>query len=223
MQIIGVGELGTVKVVATITQDIINWSKKLIERPNKHLGNLPTCPYARQCRLTNTFKVEEVHQAKELFPLIVQWANKLKRTKYRIVVIGCSDLSLTASELSSSVEALNYVYMPKDCYLMASHPGSGDDDIDFLYDEGFSTTNEFSMVLIQRYQDLEEASEKLKKTGYYKHWEADYYKETVEHRHNLQRRINEMRGMKKTAKKVNGKMNPIFKKGKKKTKKAKKK
>lgn len=209
-------------VVATIKQDIINWSKKLIERPNKHLGNFSTCPFARGCRINNTFKVEEVHDAKQLLPLAVQWANKLKRTKYRIVVIGCSDLSLTASDLSSGVEALNFVYMPKDCYLMASHPGSGDDDIDFLYDEGFSTVNEFSMVLIQRYQDLEEASQKLLKNGYYKYWEEDYYKQTVEHRHNLQRRINEMRGMKKTAKKVNGKMNPMMKKGKKKAKKKKK-
>ena len=222
MQTIGVGELGTVKVVATITQDIINWSKTLIEKPNKHLGNLPTCPYARQCRLQNTFKVEEVHSTDELMPLVVSWANKLKRTKYRIVVIGCSDLSLSAEELSASVEALNFVYMPKDCYLMASHPGSGDDDIDFLYDSGFQSHNEFSMVLIQRYQDLEEASDKLKKIGYYKFWESDYYKETVEHRHNLQRRINQMRGMKKTAKKVNGKMNPMMKKGKKKAKKKKK-
>ena len=87
---------------------------------------------------------------------------------------------------------------------------------------GFNTDNEFSMILIQRYQDLENASQKLKKVGYYKNWEAEYYKETVEHRHNLQRRIDKMRGMKKTAKKVNGKMNPMMKKGKKKAKKKKK-
>jgi len=77
------------------------------------------------------------------------------------------------------------------------------------------------MVLIQRYNDLEEASQKLKKIGYYNHWEADYYKETVEHRHNLQRRID-MRGMKKTAKKVNGKLNSAIKKVKKNKKKKKK-
>ena len=52
-----------------------------------------------------------------------------------------------------------------------------------------------SKVDATKLYDLEEASQKLKKVGYYKYWEADYYKETVEHRHNLQRRIN-MRGMK---------------------------
>jgi len=62
-------------------------------------------------------------------------------------------------------------------------------------------------VLIQRYQDLEEASEKLKRVGYYSHWEKDYYKATVLHRQELQRRINDMRGMKKTANKINGKKN----------------
>lgn len=205
----------------TITEDISRWSKEVVEKPNKHLGNFSVCPYAMQCRVKKTFKIEEVHEAKLLLPTVVDWANKLKRTKYRIAIIGCSDLSITATQLDSSIEALNFVYMPKDVYLMASHPETGDDNIDFLYDHGFSTENTFSMVLIQRYQDLEEASQKLKKVGYYKYWEADYYNETVGHRHNLQRRIN-MRGMKKTAKKVNGKMNPMIKKGKKKVKKKKK-
>jgi hypothetical protein len=191
----------------SIRDDIIRWSKEVIEKPNEHLGNFPTCPYAQQCRVQNTFKIEELHEAQQLIPLVVDWANKLKRTRYRIVVIGCSDLSLSATELSSAVEALNFAYMPKDVYLMASHPETGDDDIDFLYDHEFKTANEFSMVLIQRYQDLEEASEKLKRVGYYSHWEKDYYKATVLHRQELQRRINDMRGMKKTANKINGKKN----------------
>jgi hypothetical protein len=207
--------------VRSVTDDILLWSKKIIEKPNKHLGNFPTCPYAQGCRTQKQFEIEEVHDAEQLYPTVVEWANKLKRTKYRIVIIGCSDLSINANELASSIEALNFVYMPKDVYLMSSHPETGEENIDFLYDHGFDTDNNFLMVLIQRYQDLENASQKLKKVGYYKHWEADYYNETVEHRHNLQRRIN-MRGMKKTAKKVNGKMNPMMKKGKKKAKKKKK-
>mgnify|MGYP003111052512 FL=1 len=205
----------------SVTDDILLWSKKIIEKPNKHLGNFPTCPYAAACRTQKQFEIEEVHDAEQLYPTVVEWANKLKKTKYRIVIIGCSDLSINANELASSIEALNFVYMPKDVYLMSSHPETGEENIDFLYDHGFSTDNNFLMVLIQRYQDLENASQKLKKVGYYEHWEADYYNETVEHRHNLQRRIN-MRGMKKTAKKVNGKMNPMMKKGKKKAKKKKK-
>ena len=191
--------------MASITEDIIRWSKEVIEKPNKHLGNFPTCPYAQQCRVQNTFKVEEISEAEKLIPLVVEWSNKIKRSRYRIVVIGCSDLSLNSSELSSAIEALNFVYMPKDVYLMASHPETGEEDIDFLYDHHFETTNEFSMVLIQRYQDLEEASQKLKRVGYYNHWEKKYYKATVSHRHQLQRRINDMRGMKKTPNKINGK------------------
>ena len=207
-------------MVRTITEDISRWSKEVVEKPNKHLGNFAVCPYAKGCRNNKQLKIEEVHEAKLLLPTVVDWANKLKRTKYRIAIIGCSDLSITATELDSSIEALNFVYMPKDVYLMASHPETGDDNIDFLYDHGFSTENTFSMVLIQRYQDLEEASQKLKKVGYYKYWEADYYNETVGHRHQLKERINLMRGMKKTAKKVNGKKNPMLKA--KKTKKKKK-
>jgi hypothetical protein len=169
--------------VKSIKDDILSWSQDVIEKPNKHLGNFPTCPYANGCRTQNQFTIEEVHDAKQLLPTVVDWASKLKRTRYRIAIIGCSDLSITATELDASIEALNFVYMPKDVYLIAS--------------------------------------QKLKKVGYYKYWEADYYKETVEHRQQLKRRID-MRGMKKTAKKVNGKLNSAIKKVKK-TKKKKKK
>jgi hypothetical protein len=206
----------------SIKEDISLWSKTVIEKPNKHLGNFAACPYAKSCRQKKQFKIEEVHEAKQLLPTVVDWANKLKRTKYRIAIIGCSDLSITATQLDSSIEALNFVYMPKDVYLMASHPETGDDNIDFLYDHGFNTENTFSMILIQRYQDLEEASQKLKKVGYYKYWEADYYNETVGHRHQLKERINLMRGMKKTAKKKNGKLNPALQNINKKKKKKKK-
>ncbi len=206
----------------TIKEDILDWSKKIIEKPNKHLGNFATCPFAMGCRKKKQFKIEEIHEASNLLPKVVNLANNLKRTKYRIIIVGCSDLSINSEQLAASVEALNFVFIPRDVYLMSSHPETSEDNIDFLYDHGFNTDNEFSMILIQRYQDLENASQKLKKVGYYKNWEAEYYKETVEHRHNLQRRIDKMRGMKKTAKKVNGKMNPMMKKGKKKAKKKKK-
>lgn len=205
----------------SVKEDILSWSQEVIEKPNKHLGNYPTCPFANNCRTQDTFAIEEVYNADELLPTVVDWANKIKRTRYRIAIIGCTDLSINATDLASHIEALNFVYMPKDVYLMSSHPETSEENIDFLYDHGFDTDNEFSMVLIQRYNDLEEASQKLKKIGYYDHWEADYYKETVEHRHNLQRRID-MRGMKKTAKKVNGKLNSAIKKVKKNKKKKKK-
>ena len=71
---------------------------------------------------------------------------------------------------------------------MASHyEQSG--DVDFLYDDDFETDNEFSMILIQRLAELESASQNLKNKGFYKNWDKEYYKQTVQTRKTLIRRI----------------------------------
>ena len=43
----------------TITEDILSWSKDFVELPNKHLGNLPTCPYAKTARLKGQIRIVE--------------------------------------------------------------------------------------------------------------------------------------------------------------------
>ena len=80
---------------------------------------------------------------------------------------------------------------------MDHHPGGGgggsdheqSGEVDFLYDDDFETDNEFSMILIQRLAELEKASQNLKKKGYYKNWDKEYYKHTVQTRKKLIRSI----------------------------------
>jgi hypothetical protein len=74
------------------------------------------------------------------------------------------------------------VYVPKDVYLMASHPEDFDEEIDFLQDTEWESHNDFMMVLIQPFDELEEASKSLKKIGYYNNWDDDYFNGTVKKR-----------------------------------------
>ena len=46
---------------------------------------------------------------------------------------------------------------------MASHPEDFDEEIDFLQDTEWESHNDFMMVLIQPFDELEEASKSLKK------------------------------------------------------------
>ena len=72
--------------------------------------------------------------------------------------------------------------VPQDIYIMASHPEDEEDDepVDFLEPEdGWDAENTFMMVLIQKFDELEKASDNLRKTGYYSHWPQDYYEGTV--------------------------------------------
>ena len=43
----------------SITDDILEWSEKYLEPKNKHLGDVPVCPYARKARLQNKYRILE--------------------------------------------------------------------------------------------------------------------------------------------------------------------
>ena len=172
----------------TIKEDILSWSKDFLEIPNKHLNNFPVCPYAKKTRLDNHINIIEHNDSETFLDVVVKESNNFKG---KISIVACSDLSLTADELADYVHALNIVFVPKDVYLMASHPEDFDEEIDFLQDTAWESHNDFLMVLIQSFDELEEASESLKKINYYNNWNEDYFNGTVEKRQQYKRLRNE--------------------------------
>jgi len=165
--------------VRTIKEDILSWSKDFLEIPNKHLNNFPVCPYAKKTRLDNHINIIEHNDSSTYLEAVIKEADNFKG---KISIVACSDLSITADELADYIHALNYVYVPRDVYLMASHPEDFDEEIDFLQDTAWESDNDFLMVLIQSFDELEEASTSLKKIGYYDNWNKDYFSGTVEQR-----------------------------------------
>jgi len=165
--------------VRTIKEDILSWSKDFLEIPNKHLNNFPVCPYAKKTRLDNHINIVEHNDPSTYLEAVIKEADNFKG---KISIVACSDLSITADELADYIHALNYVYVPRDVYLMASHPEDFDEEIDFLQDTAWESYNDFLMVLIQSFDELEEASTSLKKIGYYDNWNEDYFSGTVEQR-----------------------------------------
>ena len=163
----------------TIKEDILSWSKDFLEIPNKHLNNFPVCPYAKKTRLDNHINIIEHNDPSTYLEAVIKETDNFKG---KISIVACSDLSITADELADYIHALNYVYVPRDVYLMASHPEDFDEEIDFLQDTAWESHNDFLMVLIQSFDELEEASTSLKKIGYYDNWNEDYFSGTVEQR-----------------------------------------
>jgi len=159
----------------SITQDIFNWSKKFLEKPNKHLGGMPVCPYAKKARVDGKLKVVEVDSSEKFLKKVIEICDNFG--VYDVVIVACEDMEISADELHDYVHALNHVYVPKDVYLIASYPD--DEQIDFLESLDYEPAREFYMVLIQSYQKLEDGSSSLSKTNYYKHWPEDYYADTV--------------------------------------------
>tara|TARA_R100001460_G_scaffold84449_2_gene125790 strand:+ start:120 stop:674 length:555 start_codon:yes stop_codon:yes gene_type:complete len=165
----------------SITEDILDWSKNYIEKPNETLGNVPVCPYAKKARETKALKILEVTDHTKLIDSIVEGTELIKDPATDIVIVGCSDIEITVDELNATIHAYNVVFVPQDIYLMASHPYDDEEDepVEFLDTDGWEPDNEFLMVLIQNFDKLEKASDIMHKKRYYSAWPRDYYEGTV--------------------------------------------
>lgn len=163
----------------TIKEDIISWSKDFLELPNKDLGNKPVCPYAKKARLSGQINIVVEESGEKLLQTVVNQCNKFTESGKKICIVACPDLETTADEIDSYVHALNHVYVPKDVYLMASHPSNDLEPVEFLENTDWESDNEFLMVLIQSFEELEKASSSLNKIGFYEAWPKEYYQSTV--------------------------------------------
>lgn len=178
----------------SITEDILDWSEKYLEPKNKYLGNVPVCPYARTARLKKTYRIIECTDITQFKDNILKGIELAKDSEIQIVIVGCTDIQYEPEELDSIIDMLNRVYVPQDIYLMGSHPYDEEEDepVEFLETGEWEPENEFMMVLIQKYDELEKASDNLRKTGYYRHWPKDYYEGTVNKRKSYRRYRDEI-------------------------------
>ena len=108
----------------TIEEDIISWSKDFLELPNEELGGKPVCPYAKQARTSGQINIVVEESGEKLLQTVVNQCNNFKQSGKKICIVACPDLEVTADELDSYVHALNHIFVPKEVYLMASHPRS---------------------------------------------------------------------------------------------------
>ena len=178
--------------MTSITDDILTWSEKYLEPKNKHLGNVSVCQYARMARIKKTYRILECHEHDKFLDTIVQGVELAKDPNIQIVIVGCDDIQYEVEELDAIIHAYNVVFVPQDIYIMASHPYDEEDEepIEFLDTDGWDSENTFMMVLIQKFDELEKASDNLRKTGYYDHWPSDYYGGTVLKRQSYRRYRN---------------------------------
>ncbi len=175
----------------TIKEDIISWSKDFLELPNKELGNKPVCPYAKKARISGQINIVVEESGEKLLQTVVNQCNKFTESGKKICIVACPDLETTADELDNHIHALNHVYIPQDVYLMASHPGNDLEPVEFLENTDWESDNEFLMVLIQPFEELEKASSSLNKIGFYEAWPKEYYQSTVTKRKTYRRLLCE--------------------------------
>ena len=171
-----------------IKLDVINWSKFVLEPMNKHLG-FPACPFAAKWRKDGKLRIEvrpdKTKYEKHLTALLKDW-NK----KHHDILIFCDPYfdQYNEEQFQEKIDFYNKTYNKRDVYFMGFHPNNpaNSEDQEFLVDPTddckYETDLGYSMMLIQKFKQLYDASCKLHKIGYYKKWPAEYYEEVVKTR-----------------------------------------
>jgi hypothetical protein len=183
------------KQAEKIKLDVINWSKTVLEPMNKHIG-FPACPFAAKWRKDDKLRIEvrldKSKYEKHLTNILKSWDKK----KHDIIIF-CDPYweQYDGHKFQQKIDFYNKTYNRRDVYFMGFHPSSpaDPDEQEFLVDPTDEPVKhsdlEYSMMLIQKFKQLYDASCKLHKIGYYKKWPKEYYDEVVAERQNTYEKL----------------------------------
>ena len=175
-----------------IIQDIRNWSANYLEVRNEHLGGMPACPFARSTWKLNKVRIEIKPKKLWYKKTLNEILEKFNWNKHEILIFCDLYYNYSPDDLGDVTEAYNDFYNSKDLYFMSFHPDNPAtvEEQEFLvhpgddYDYSISyPIYSYSMMLVQKFSQLQEASDKLHRMGYYNKWPVDYYNEVVKSRY----------------------------------------
>jgi len=133
-----------------------------IQIPQSNLDNFPVCPYAKSAIVNNKIQILELDT---LIP-VVDIIDSIDIERYWVTVIYFKDYGYyTIKELSNLTYDLNQKFNIKDKIILDNDPREP------FYINGVKTTFDYCyLLLVQSLSDLNQKSDSLKRTTYYKFW-----------------------------------------------------
>ena len=146
--------------------DIQKWLDDFVTQPNPLLNGFPPCPYARAAIVDY---VETDHVSNSLEHLLENWNDDIQ-----VVCLYTATENYTPEGLSYIVKEFNKVAMSKDIVALEDHPDDEEDVNGVKMNFG-----KCIIILVQRLSKINEASELLKKKGYYDVWSKENLDDVV--------------------------------------------
>ena len=174
-----------------IHEEIRLWSKHYLEVRNKHLNGLPACPFARKSWAQNKVDIQIRNTDQGYTRDLHKHVKKIDFDKKELLIFCDTNFKqYSLNKFQSIIDNFNGRYNKKDVYFMGFHPYNppNKEEQEFLLDPTGDASDlpeskiEFSMMLIQKFSQLYEASDRLHRMGYYNEWPTDYYHEVVSSR-----------------------------------------
>jgi len=146
--------------------EIQKWLDEFVTQPNPLLNGFPPCPYARAAIVDY---VETDHVSNSLEHLLENWNDDIQ-----VVCLYTATENYTPEGLSYIVKEFNKVAMPKDIVALEDHPEDEEDVNGVKMNFG-----KCIIILVQRLTKVNEASELLRKKGYYDTWSKENLDDVV--------------------------------------------
>ena len=179
-----------------VKQDVRKWSEHFLEIPNKHLGGFPACPFAKKTWNDDKVIVEVKRKNKWYKTELNGHLKQLDFSVHEILIFCDPYFNYSLEEYQEIIDAYNTWYNKKDIFFMDFHPHNpaNEEEQEFLVTPNGATPTvesdlEYSMMLAQKFSQLQEASDKLHRIGYYEKWPKGYYQDVVVSRAKTYKRI----------------------------------
>ena len=179
-----------------IIDDVRKWSKHFLEVPNLHLGGVPACPFAKKAWHDKKVLIEAKRKNKWYKTELNSHLDKLDFNKHDILIFCDAYYNYNLDDFQDIIDVYNEWYNKKDIFFMGFHPHNpaNEEEQEFLVSPSgevpiINSDLAYSMMLIQKFSQLQEASDKLRRQGYYKLWPKKYYRDVVVSRQKTYRQI----------------------------------
>jgi hypothetical protein len=157
-----------------VKQDVRKWSELFLEVPNQHLGGYPACPFAKKTWADNKVLVEVKRKHKWYKSELNGHIQQLDFSVHELLIFCDPYFNYSLEEFQNVIDEYNTWYNKKDIFFMGFHPHNpaNEEEQEFLVTPNGNTpivedAIDYSMMLAQKFSQLQEASDKLHKAGYY--------------------------------------------------------
>ena len=145
-----------------IASKLITWMQEFLEVPNPKLGAWAPCPFARQARVNNNISIK--------FAEVIDFDRAIRESidilEHKEVVVVCFNHNvIDPVSLQDYVKEKNEMLLPINYVILEDHPDTPEYINDVCMNFG-----ECGLLVIQKLDKLNRASDQLREKGYYHRW-----------------------------------------------------
>lgn len=157
-----------------LKKDVEDWVHDFVSVYNDQLEAIP-CPYAKHAVINDRIIWKHVDSASELNRVVYAYSRAELWGNKEVLVIGIDPKNIDANTFEYEIERLNNkVLRPAGYIALEDHPNKKEEIAGVKMNQG-----KWALVLIQTTEKLDNASEILKRQGYYDKWTQEQLDEVV--------------------------------------------